>query len=392
MNASIHHDHHFDIVMLVLNDIIDDPRVTKEAKALSDDYKVLVLGLLRERRIPLTLQGYTLHPIKVRLRKRGGSSFRYFLGLGEWTIKAISRIVKHKPKVVHAHDLPALPAAYLGGRLCGAKVVYDSHELYTETGGYSRIVLFFWKVLERFLLKRVDLTIVANESRAQIMFREYNAPKVPAVIMNLPEIWEGASAPQGFRQRCWELGLNRKHSFIVLYQGGIGSGRDLDAIIISVKQWPETAGLVLMGNDNDELKELALSLDLEDRVIFYPKVPMTDLIPLASEADMGLVSYATAPRNNYFCAPNKLFEYAAAGIPILGADLPEIRKYVTEYECGLLFKPRDYESIASAIELAVKSPELSKQYRQGAKKMINELNWEKEKERLLNLYKDLLNE
>jgi glycosyltransferase involved in cell wall biosynthesis len=376
--------------MLVQNDIIDDPRVTKEAKALSELYRVTVLGLYQDRDIPFECDGYKLKPIYVRMRKVGGSSLQYFLALCEWTIRAITKSLRLKPKVIHAHDLPALPAAYITGKLRRAKVVYDAHELYTETGGYSRITIFFWRALERFLLKRVDLTITVNESRAQIMYQEYHAPRVPVVIMNLPEFKNNLKTSKRFREKCFESGLNKDCSFIVLYQGNIGAGRDLDFVIKSVEKWPSAVGLVLMGEAEEWLKKLPKQLNLENRVIFYPKVAMTDLISLASQADMGLVTYATDTRNNYYCAPNKLFEYAAAGIPILGVDLPEIKKYITKYDCGLLFKPRDYNSIAKAVELAVNSLDLRQKFRQGAKKMISELNWETEKDKLLKLYAELL--
>src|SRR5262249_54974181 len=53
--------------------------------------------------------------------------------------------------------------------------------------------------------------------------------------------------------------------------------------------------------------------------------------------------------NFKFSLPNKVFEYLAAGVPLLGADLPEVRRLVDRYRVGLCFDPECPRSIADAI-------------------------------------------
>ena len=53
--------------------------------------------------------------------------------------------------------------------------------------------------------------------------------------------------------------------------------------------------------------------------------------------------------NFKYSLPNKVFEYIAAGLPILAADLPEVRKIVDGYKIGVCFNPIDPDSIAASI-------------------------------------------
>ena len=47
-----------------------------------------------------------------------------------------------------------------------------------------------------------------------------------------------------------------------------------------------------------------------------------------------VVPYQATCLNNFICTPNKMFEYIAAGLPILANDLPEMRKFIAGYDIG----------------------------------------------------------
>jgi len=135
------------VLMIVLNSVLHDSRVLREANALlSNGYKVKIIGLL-DRKIDRHDSDIEIEFIDVWSRYRlprnyVGWIIKYF----EFCVKCILNIIKSKPYIIHAHDLNALLPAYLGSLFSEAKVIYDSHELYTETNeNRNTIINRMWR-------------------------------------------------------------------------------------------------------------------------------------------------------------------------------------------------------------------------------------------------------
>jgi glycosyltransferase involved in cell wall biosynthesis len=87
-----------------------------------------------------------------------------------------------------------------------------------------------------------------------------------------------------------------------------------------------------------------------------------------------------------------MFEYMAAGLPMVGSDLPPIRKFLQTANAGLLAVPSDPRSHAEKIHSLVESPELARQMGQNGRRAFQtKFNWTSEEQKLISLYRELLN-
>jgi glycosyltransferase involved in cell wall biosynthesis len=93
--------------------------------------------------------------------------------------------------------------------------------------------------------------------------------------------------------------------------------------------------------------------------------------------------------NHTYCLPNKLFEYMLAGIPVIISDLPEIAEVVREYDTGITVDPEDEDAIARAIRQMAEDDDLRRHYAQSALRAALVLNWEQEKARLSEVYRQI---
>lgn len=111
---------------------------------------------------------------------------------------------------------------------------------------------------------------------------------------------------------------------------------------------------------------------------------------LLERARIGLV--LLHPAGNYIDAqPNKLFEYMAAGIPVVASDFPRWRSLIQDVSCGLLVDPLDPSAIAGAIQWLLEHEEEAEAMgRRGQVAIRSTYNWDAEGERLIRLYQDCL--
>jgi glycosyltransferase involved in cell wall biosynthesis len=144
------------------------------------------------------------------------------------------------------------------------------------------------------------------------------------------------------------------------------------------------------GPMQDSLEDRTKQLGLEDRVAFMGMKSSYQLHEYACGADIGLVIYESTTLNNYLAAPNKLFAYLMAGLPVAGSNFPGLAQIIGAESVGVTFDPGDASSIQSAFaELsrsATRRSEMGARSRQLAE---SRFNWESESGRLLEVYERL---
>ncbi|CAI8999650.1 Glyco_trans_4-like_N domain-containing protein [Brevibacillus sp. IT-7CA2] len=397
-----------DICMIVSNTVTPDPRVRKEAASLADsDYKVKIIGLRlnkddkpKERFSP----GYEVERANVsfltqKVRRKidqfmtGDSALKKKLGFPlKVLLKAYQMVwlsmktFGTKATVYHAHDLDTLPIAFIASFIHRSKLVYDSHELYTEQKqGTSAVIKRCLQIVEGMLIKRADRVITVNGSIAEELQKRYNV----ALPLSLKNYVSQNMTPVKTITR----GTIREVS--VLYHGGFMPDRGLEEMIQSVEYWPDDCKLFIrgFGSIENELRQLVADLKLTEKITFLEPVTMEQLTEGAAFADIGIIPYKPTCLNNYYSLPNKLSEYIMAGLAVCASDLPEIRKLNDQVHFGELFDPEDPKSIAEAIRKMVSEREYLLQYRENAWEWARmEGNWEEESKKLLFLYANLLGE
>jgi glycosyltransferase involved in cell wall biosynthesis len=111
---------------------------------------------------------------------------------------------------------------------------------------------------------------------------------------------------------------------------------------------------------------------------------------LLASCRAGLVLFHPEP-NHVKAQPNKMFEYMAAGLPVIASDFPLWREIVEGAGCGLLVDPMDPQAIATAMQWIIDHPEEAAEMgRRGRAAVERTYNWEAESVKLVDLYRRLL--
>lgn len=292
-------------------------------------------------------------------------------------------------KIFVAHDLPMLPVAAAAARSQKAKVVYDSHELFAEQE-ITALETKMWSQVERSYIGAASLVITINDSIAGELASRHGILK-PAVIMNCdrPMKYDENASNRYFHNR-FDLSDDAR---VVLFQGSLSLDRNLPGLAKAIRYiQDESIVLVFLGDGilDRELKNLVAKHGLERRVFFHQAVPQDRLLSLTCTADVGIIPYRPTCLNTYYCTPNKLFEFIAAGVPVIATDLPEIEKIVVGRSVGLVGDTSSARSIASLIERFFREYPDKSQLHANLSRAAADLNWDVEGRKLVALYRELM--
>ena len=127
-----------------------------------------------------------------------------------------------------------------------------------------------------------------------------------------------------------------------------------------------------------------------ENIHFHDPVGPDSLCEFTGSADLGICLIEDLCLSYKFCLPNKFFEYAMAGLPILVSDLPEMRKLVEEYDCGVVCESLTPDGIVNGLKKLL-SKDLVK-LGKNARKMAEDHSWDVQEEKLLGLYDKVLHE
>lgn len=303
-----------------------------------------------------------------------------------YLLRALRAAASERADLYVAHDLETLPVAVAAKMMSGGQLLYDSHELYTELPRVRRAPLSRrrWSAIERALIGRADRVMTVSETLARLLHDRYGIA-LPCVLLNVPheEPITDATAPD---LRA-ELGISHRIP-IILHLGYLQPDRGLEQLISTMPSCPETI-LVLMGEGQmsyvSSLKELVQRLQLSSRVRFVPLVAPEHVIANSKSADVGVVLAQPASLSYYGSLPNKLFQYLAAGLPVVASHFPELNQIVSGYDVGVTCDPSDPRAIADAIHQVIRDPVRHEQLRSNALATAETFNWATESAKLLEV-------
>jgi len=300
------------------------------------------------------------------------------------------RAVRDEPAdFYHSNDLSTLPLGCWAKRQTGGRLVYDAHELYSETVVIGRLERRAYRLTERYLIRRADRVITVCQSIARELKDRYNV-ELPEVVMNCPPKVD-VDENRAHRSVRQELGLPDDVPIIV-HSGGITVGRGLYNLVRAVRHLREGVlafvGQPFQGVDKD-LSDLVKQENVADRVVFLDPVPPYEHVSYIASASVGVAAFQPICLNYYYVAPNKLFEYLNAGLPVVCSDLPEMKRVVEGYNAGRTFDVEDPADIAAAIEWVLSDKDRYEELRRNARKAAEVYNWENESRKLLAVYKEL---
>lgn len=371
------------ICMLLHKDVSHDTRVRREAAALAEaGHEVTVVHLpppgAASNGLPFALQPATL--------KRGRNRLPHGARLGAEAARLALGAVASRPDAIHAHDAAMLLPGLLAARRSGAKLVYDSHELATGVpyrgGAWPAVVT----AAERLGTPRADATITVSDGIAARLSARYRLRRPPAVVRNLPDLPPPGASPARDLRR--DLGIG--DAPLVLHQGAVAPGRGCEILLAALGLLPDVHVLFLgaAGPHAERLRALAVERGVAERTHLLGPVSPATLLSHTAQADVGVSLLQDNCENHRLALPNKLFEYVAAGLPVVVSDLPEAARLVRQRGIGRCAVPDDPGSVAAALgeTLARQDDEVLRRRLANA---ASELSWKTEKRRLLDLYESL---
>ena len=282
------------------------------------------------------------------------------------------------PDLCHFHEPELVPAALLL-KLGGARVVYDVHEdalselrSAPNRGGGRRIGL---RALEALARRICDGFVAATPSIAQLFPSERT---IELLNYPLPEDLVDSS-------RSEDPGVD------VVYVGLITRIRGLREMVEAMSHVGASAArLTLIGEfDPPELEHDASALPGWDRVNYLGRLGRDEVRQRLAASRAGLLVFHPVP-NHTSALPNKLFEYMAAGLPVIASDFPSWHGLLDPLGCARFVDPLDPSQIGSAIDELISDEERANEMGgRGAAAVRERLNWQQEEPKLLELYRRL---
>ncbi|MET3287793.1 UNVERIFIED_CONTAM: glycosyltransferase involved in cell wall biosynthesis [Brevibacillus sp. OAP136] len=293
--------------------------------------------------------------------------------------------VKENASVYHFHD-PELIGVGVMLKMLGKKVIYDVHEDLPR-----QILSKEW--IPKWLRHGLAVVSEAVEGTAARIFDRIVtvtstiAERFPAektvIVKNYPilgELTTITACPHVERPLC-----------VTYVAAGITTVRGIHEMVHAMEILQHSGiRLILAGHISP--------IELRDKVATYPGWQCVEeagylnreqVGSLLNNVRAGLVTHH--PIVNYVDSlPVKMFEYMAAGIPVIASDFPLWREIVEGSDCGLCVDPLSPEQIAEAIRWIVEHPvEAQRMGENGQRAVADRYNWDREANKLLSVYEEL---
>ncbi len=362
-------------ILSVINDLSTDRRVHRSCLTLKKlGFDVLLVGRKRKKSLSLEQREYRTHRMFLFFEKG-------FLFYAEYNFRLFFFLLFRKCDLLLANDLDTLLPNYLVKKLRNKKLVYDSHEYFTgvpELEG-RKFVKNIWKYIERMIFPKLTDIITVNDSIAKLYKDEYG--KELTVVRNIPALQN----LKEFKSKE-ELRIDAGKKMILLQGSGINIDRGAEEAVMAM-QYVTNAILYIIGDGDviDILKKMVKENKLEQKVVFILKQPMFKLLQYTVNADIGLTLDKDTNINYRYSLPNKLFDYIHAGVPVLASSLVEVKKIIQQYKVGEIIENHNPEHIASKINEMLDNREQLIKYKNNTQKAANELCWENEENKLINI-------
>jgi glycosyltransferase involved in cell wall biosynthesis len=266
----------------------------------------------------------------------------FWIGLG---VKNVDLVWGTSPPIFQGVTAWAL------ARIKGAKFLFEVRDLWPQFAiavGVLKnpILIFLSEWLERFLYKHADRVMVNSPGFLQPVTSR-GAKRVELIPNGAdPSMFDPNDDGATFRQSN-----KLENKFIVLYAGAHGMSNDLNVVLDSASLLASEKNIQIVflgdGKEKPALMAHAKAMDLSN-VSFLPSVPKAEMASALAGADACIA--ILKPLEEYKTTyPNKVFDYMAAGRPVVLAIDGVIRDVVEAADCGIFAAPGNAEEIAEAI-------------------------------------------
>ena len=375
------------VIVCVSNDLLTDQRVLRACDAMHEcGLDVTLIG----RSWP---DGSMLKR-PFRSKKIGLIFHRTAFFYAEFNLRLFCMLLFSKADLLYANDTDTLLAVGLAAKIRRTPYIYDAHELFPDVPELvdHPFVRKVWAAIEKRFIPKAAACITVNQSVAEVLQRRYgvefgvvrNLQASPAVQGSRCVPAQGDLAVSGRRSAVSEPSV--QSSKLLLYQGAVNKGRCVKELIDAMEYVTDYRLVVAGGGDLlDEMQRYAKSRQYSERIVFTGRIKPEELKSLTPNAALGFCIMEDMGLNYYLSLPNRISDYAGAGVPVVASDFPEIGRVVKKYGIGTLVDEataKDPRRLADTIRETLREwesmPENERRNRFAAAK--EDLSWSREKQ------------
>ena len=319
-----------------------------------------------------------------------------FFGNPLWIRETLRTAREVRADCIVVCDLPLAPVALWVGRRLGIPVCYDMAEVYPEflrslwetqpMAWSDRLVrnpqAAAW--IERRVLPSFRSVFVVSEESRQRCLGMGIAPDRLVIVGNTPEDVEtlGLPHPMPADMGPWKDRL--RLLFVGTLIGDRGVVSAIEAMALVVRRMPN-AILIIVGDgpDRPAIEAAVRRAGLARHVALLGWRDPSKLPAYYRHAEAGLLPFRDTPHIRVTLA-NKLFDYMAAGLPLIAVDVPPMRRVISETHAGVLYPAGDAPALADAIvDLLGSSASRARLGANGRRAVIERYRWQRDEARLL---------
>jgi len=362
------------VIVSVTNDLTTDGRVAKICKTLREaGLEVMLVGVRRKGSAPI-YRDYTT--VRFNLLFNKGPLF-----YANYNLRLFFFLLFNRTDILWSNDLDTLLANFFIAKLKRSKLIFDSHEYFTEVPELVErpSVKSFWKTIERLILPRLKHVLTVSESIASLYRKEYDV-KV-SVLRNVPELFESDYPIPS---------LVKDNNKIIVYQGAVNRGRGIEPMVSAMRFIDDAIFYIIgKGDISESIERLIKSEGVESKVVMLGEVPYEQLHCYTKQANLGISLEQNDGLNYKYALPNKLFNYINQDVPVLVSNLPEMAALVNKYEVGDINRSNDPKQLAEKVNQMLSNQSMLDKWKKNCLKAKTDLNWNKEKQVVLSILENL---
>jgi glycosyltransferase involved in cell wall biosynthesis len=301
-----------------------------------------------------------------------------------------------RPEVVLTRDLSVASALLRVPSSLRPPIVYESHgyapdvsaalpELVATAGAPSARKLRRLAARESAVWRGADGYVTITRGLAGELEGRFGSRPLVAVV------------PDGVRPDGMRPAQGREESArrpVVAYAGHLYAWKGVDVLLEALAATPEADGLVVGGHarepDLARVRALAEKLGIDSRVTFTGLVEPPRVRAFLSTASVLVLPNPASAISNRFTSPLKLFEYMAAGRPIVASDLPAMREVLAPDVHAVLVAPGNARALSAGIRRVLSDPALAARLATAAATLVADYTWDRRAERLETLLQSVV--
>jgi len=323
---------------------------------------------------------------------RGGGAFKHFLNIPLpfnrfWTWWLVQLGKEYQWDGIFVRETPLSLEAQAAGRKLGIPLFLDMRENLVDMYAAGSRKKWYRKLFrpaglirfyEAIACPKFNYIFTVSDELGRWVTQNYSVDKAKVgTLSNFPSLLFLRQAGQAFLLKS-QRPVNRPLRLI--HTGYIMENRGLQDVLRAIKILvfrgsPVVLRIIGKGPYAGELKRLTRELEIEKHVEFIPMLPPQEVARSLADGDIGVCAYLLT-RQAHQTLPGKLFEYMAAGLPVISSARKPVVRIVEKEKCGVIYPSREPQVIADALISMLSDPvrlvEMGKRARDAILKRYNQ--------------------